>query len=76
VTQNELIFKALKGALPLLERLGDFIGNGEVSEAEPLGARCHAILRIKKAIDDLDNDWTHDEKKCPSAGDGPCPGCR
>jgi hypothetical protein len=39
----------LARALPMLEQLGDFIGNGPVSAERPgsLGARCDLILDIK-----------------------------
>lgn len=42
----------LRHALPMLEQLGDFIGNGELDpkNADSLGERCDLILKIKKAL--------------------------
>lgn len=39
----------LRRTLPLLERLGDFIGNGDIDPSRPgsLGTRCDVILDIK-----------------------------
>lgn len=46
--------QALALTLPQLERLGDLDGNGPVSPEAPLGARCHATLAVKDAIDAID----------------------
>jgi hypothetical protein len=41
---------ALREALPLLVMLGDYIGNGDVSQDAPYGRRCRAILNVGDAI--------------------------
>lgn len=47
-----IVADALRRALPLLERLGDFIGNGEVDldRHGSLGERCDLILDIKRLL--------------------------
>ena len=42
----------LRRTLPLLVRLGDFIGNGPIDPARPasLGVRCDLIGDIKQAL--------------------------
>jgi hypothetical protein len=47
-TEQDLLMRAL----PMLRRLGDFIGNGEVDPDRPgsLGARCDLIIDIRDAL--------------------------
>lgn len=45
--------RAMQRALPLLEQLGNFIGNGPIDASNPdnsLGERCDAILALKRAL--------------------------
>lgn len=54
MTQETVQYQALlRRALPMLERLGDFIGNGEPTpgRADSLGDRCDLILDIKRFLD-------------------------
>lgn len=44
------LLTALKDTIPLLIRLGDFIGNGEVTGPDSLGVRCDVILAARNAI--------------------------
>jgi len=53
----------LRAALPMLVRLGDFVGNGPKTGPESLGERCALILDIKSALEQTDipgiDDDTH-----------------
>lgn len=44
------LVEALEAAIPLLIRLGDFIGNGEITGPGSLGIRCDVILSARAAI--------------------------
>lgn len=49
---NAALLEALERTLPMLTRLGDFIGNGAIDATRPdsLGMRCDLILDIRAAI--------------------------
>lgn len=44
------LLEALESAIPLLVKLGDFIGNGEKTSDQSLGIRCDTILAAKNAL--------------------------
>ena len=46
------LYAALERCIPLLEQLGDFIGNGPLDPNNPgsLGERCDAILQARNAL--------------------------
>ena len=51
VNHFEEMVEALEGSLPLLVRLGDFIGNGSTEHPHSsLGERCDTILKIKEVL--------------------------
>lgn len=54
---------AARRALPLLVRLGNFIGNGPIDQTNPtsLGERCDVILALKKALARGEEDDTQSE---------------
>jgi hypothetical protein len=67
------LVEALQRALPLLEKLGDFIGNGKLSGPNSLGERCDVILAAKEAL-----ELAGAEPLCPDCGapggdGGACP---
>lgn len=49
---NEETRDVLTRAVPLLVRLGDFIGNGEINQdrEDSLGQRCDLILDIRQLL--------------------------
>jgi|SRR5688572_20975950 len=53
---NQALMLAAQRAIPLLVRLGDFIGNGPVDPSKPesLGERCDVLLALKDALAKLD----------------------
>jgi hypothetical protein len=56
-------------ALPLLVRLGDFIGNGPVDPKNPasLGERCDVILALRRALEALGVDESEMTPTCAPA---------
>ena len=58
----------LRRTLPMLIRLGDFIGNGTVTGPESLGERCDLIGEIRDVLEDNSNggvkpyvpDWCYE----------------
>lgn len=44
------LLEALKKSIPLLELLGNYIGNGKTQDENSLGERCDVILSAKKII--------------------------
>lgn len=52
-TATDALRSAGRRALPLLQKLGDFIGNGPTDPSNPtsLGERCDTILALRRALD-------------------------
>ena len=51
LSYEEKLYEALELALPCLIELGDYVGNGKITQEAPDGERCRAVLAVRKALE-------------------------